>query len=284
MTDRLRPLWDFDDLDASEERFRARLSLESSDDGRAEVLTQLARVEGLRGDFDGGERLLQEAETLAGSSERAAVRIDLERGRILRSGGNPEAALPLFVAAYERGKMAGDFYLAGDAAHMAALAAGSREGMREWAEKGVELAESGDGSARYWLGPLLNNLGWDQFDAGEYEGALETFEKALRAREADPENEAGIALARYAVAKALQALDRHADAAAQLELAVAWTEAAGEPDGWFHEALADSCAALGRAAEARVHAAIALPLLLEADPSFEAEGERATRLRELANA
>jgi hypothetical protein len=121
VSDRLRPLWDFDDLGATESRFRVQLEGESDDAGRAEVLTQLARVEGLRDDFDGCERLLSEAEALAGASAVAKVRIDLERGRKLRSSDDPEGALPLFEAAFSRALEAGEHYLAGDAAHMCAL-------------------------------------------------------------------------------------------------------------------------------------------------------------------
>ncbi len=55
MADRLRPLWDFGDLDATQQRLRAQLSDERDDAGRAEVLTQLARVDGLRDDFDACE-------------------------------------------------------------------------------------------------------------------------------------------------------------------------------------------------------------------------------------
>ena len=44
MPDRLRPLWDFSDLDASERRFRAALGEEPSAAGRAEILTQLAAL------------------------------------------------------------------------------------------------------------------------------------------------------------------------------------------------------------------------------------------------
>lgn len=284
MTDRLRPLWDFDDLDGSEERFRAQLSAEESPEGRAEVLTQLARIEGLRGDFDAGERLVQEAEALAGSSESAAVRIDLERGRLTRSSGDPGGSLPLFESALEKASASGQLFLAVDAAHMAAIAAPTAEARLAWTERGVALARSGDGSARYWLGPLLNNLGWDQFDAGEYKAALDTFRQALAERERDPENRAAIAIARYAVAKALRALGRNEEAAAELEWAVAWTEAEGKPDGWFHEELAESYAALGRASEARENAVLALPLLLEADPAFKADKDRVARLRELAGA
>ena len=85
MGDRLRPLWDFDDLDASEGRFRTQLEQEATDTGRAEVLTQLARIEGLRGRFEQCDALLDEAEALGG----AEVRVLLERGRRERSSGRP---------------------------------------------------------------------------------------------------------------------------------------------------------------------------------------------------
>ena len=100
MVDRLRPLWDFYDLDATEQRLRVQLDAELDDPGRAEVLTQLARVEGLRDHFDACDRLLEQAEAQVGSSAVAKVRIDLERGRKLRSSGDPEGALPLFEAAF----------------------------------------------------------------------------------------------------------------------------------------------------------------------------------------
>jgi hypothetical protein len=124
--DRLRALWDFDDLEASERRFRELLATEADDRARAEVLTQLARVSGLRGEFDAGEELIAEAERLAGDSGPARVRIDLERGRLLRSSGDAAAALPLFEAAFEAATNAGEHFLAADAAHMAALAAPDR--------------------------------------------------------------------------------------------------------------------------------------------------------------
>jgi tetratricopeptide (TPR) repeat protein len=281
VSDDLRPLWDFGDLDTTERRFEERLAAEQDAGARAELLTQIARVAGLRGDFDGGERLLGEAEPLAESSPRARRRIELERGRLLRSGGDPEAALPLFVSACASAVEDGDLFIAADAAHMAAIAAPTAEERRRWAERGIELAESGD-DARYWLGPLLNNLGWDLLEAGEHDAALEAFERALEHREETPADGKPIAIARYALAKALQELDRHGDAAAQLELAIAWTEAEGAPDGWFHEALAESCAALGRDEQAAHNASAALSLLPGADPSFEKDAERVERLRRLA--
>jgi tetratricopeptide (TPR) repeat protein len=206
VSDRLRPLWDFDDLDATESRFRVQLEDESDDAGRAEVLTQLARVEGLRDDFDGCERLLNEAEALAGASAVARVRIDLERGRKLRSSGDPEGALPLFEAAFSRACASGEHYFAGDAAHMCALAVGDdRMAMEEWTQRGLDLGER-EASAAYWAGPLFNNLGWAYFDAGEHEHALELFERALEVRKRDPDNPAAISFAEEAVETARQAL------------------------------------------------------------------------------
>jgi tetratricopeptide (TPR) repeat protein len=205
VTDRLRSLWDFDDLDASAERLHARLQDESDDAERAEVLSQLARVEGLRGDFDACERLLREAERLCGSSAVAKVRIDLERGRKLRSSGDPAAALPLFEAAFARACDSGEYYLAGDAAHMCALAVSDRSAMEEWTQRGLDLGER-EPDAVYWAGPLLNNLGWAYFDAGEHEPALELFERALEVRRRDPGNQEAIAFAEEAVQAARDAL------------------------------------------------------------------------------
>ena len=193
MSDPLRPLWDFDDLDATEGRFRAL---------RAEALTQLARVQGLREDYDGGDRLLDE---VTDDDPRVRIRVDLERGRLRRSSGDKEAALPFFERAFAAAVDAGENWLAGDAAHMAALAAPDRDGFVAWTNRGLELAERSPGAA-YWAGPLLNNLGWEHFDAEEYEQALAAFERALAIREQDPANPAAIEHAREAVAEARKAL------------------------------------------------------------------------------
>jgi tetratricopeptide (TPR) repeat protein len=283
MGDRLRVLWDFEDLDGSWERFEQALDRQVSAAGRAEVLTQLARVQGLRGNLAAGDRLLDEAETTAADSPLARVRVLLERGRLRRSGGDSQAALPLFAAAFDLATEATEEALAADAAHMAALAAADHSELVAWTRRGVELAERAtDPDARYWLGPLLNNLGWACFAAGQYEEALEAFQRALRARERDPRRRAEIEIARYAVAKTLRVLGRPAAAAALLEEAVAWTRTVEEPDGWFHEELAEAYAALGREADARQQARLALPLLKVADTSFTDDTERASRLRALA--
>ena len=281
MDDRLRPLWDFDDLELSSERLSAQLELEESDAGRAEVTTQLARVAGLRGDFESGDALIDEAVRLAGSSDVAVARIDLERGRLRRSSGDREAALPLFESAFATALAAGQSFVAADAAHMAALAAPGRDSFVAWTQRGIELAEADDG-ARYWIGPLLNNLGWEHYEAGELELALDAFERALATRLDDPDNGSAIALARYSVGKTLRALDRTDEAIPQLELAVEWAESADAPDGWFHEELALAYEAAGRDEDARRQARLAVPLLEADDTSFAEDGDRRGRLDTLA--
>ena len=192
MGDRLRELWDFDDLDASEERFRAQLDRETTDSGRAEVLTQLARLEGLRDRFEECDALLDDAERLGG----AEVRVLLERGRRERSSGRPGAGAVQFEQAFALARSSGEDVLAADAAHMLAIVGDSEA----WTARGVEIASgSDDPGVRYWLGPLYNNVGWSRLEAGDAAGALEAFELALASRERDDPRESARAHAREAV-------------------------------------------------------------------------------------
>ena len=274
-------VWDFDDLDESERRFHALLDEQQQGPARAEVLTQLARIEGLRGKFEAGETLIREAEAMAGPDVPARTRVLLERGRLLRSSGETSSALPLFVEAFHVAQRGAEEFLAGDAAHMAALAAPDDRVFVEWTERGIAFAREHSGAA-YWLGPLLNNLGWLRYETGRYEEALDAFGRALEARERDRDKREEIEIARYAVGKTLRALGRPKDAAELLKRAIEWTREAGRPDGWFHEELAEDYAAMGCPEDAAEQARTAIPLLERDDPSFADDIDRSKRLRELA--
>jgi tetratricopeptide (TPR) repeat protein len=261
-----RDVWDFDDLDSSEQRFRALLAAGATTAERSAVLTQLARVEGLRGRFADGDRLLAEAEALGGAEDWALI----ERGRLRRSSGDGAPSLPSFEAAYELALARGDGFLAADAAHMAALV-GDAEA---WTARGIALCASPADPACYWRAPLLNNLGWSRYEAGDFDGALAVFEQALAVRSREPDEPHEREIARYAVGKALRALGRVDEATAQLERAVAWAAEAGVDTPYFHEELAECYAAAGRTDEARAQAARALTLFGD-----EAQG-RLSRLLE----
>jgi tetratricopeptide (TPR) repeat protein len=283
VADDLRPLWSFDDLDASEARFRALLGGEPDASRRGEVLTQLARVEGLRGRFDAADGLLDEAAACDGASGRLRARIALERGRVRRSCGDQAAALPLFEQALSVAEAADEPFIAVDAIHMVALVVPDHAGRIAWTRRGIEQASaSSDDAVRYWLGPLSNNLGWEHSGAGEHEAALAAFEAALTAYSTGSGRPDQVAVARYALGRALRLVDRSAEALPLLEQADAWAEASGTPDGWFCEELALEHDALGNGEAACQPARRALELLPAADPSFAADEERRARLARLA--
>lgn len=138
---------------------------------------------------------------------------------------------------------------------MCAIAVSDREPMEEWTERGLELGEQ-EPEAAYWAGPLLNNLGWHYYEAGDYAAALDGFQRALVVRERDPEQRYEIEIARYAVGKTLRALGRVEEAAALLERCVA----SNDDDPYFQEELGEIYAALGRDDEARARAECAARL------------------------
>ena len=105
---------------------------------------------------------------------------------------------------------------------------------------------------------------------------------ALAARERDPANGDGLALARYGVGKTLRAVGRADDAIPLLEHAVEWASSESGPDGWFHEELAEAYAAVGRTDDAHAQARLAIPLLERDDPSFAEDAGRTARLDDLA--
>jgi tetratricopeptide (TPR) repeat protein len=234
--DRLRPLLDAFDVDGTEKRLRIALAAEATDAGRAEVLTQLARVELGRGRLEAAQSLLDEADDLAGATGAARARVWLEGGRVARRAKGNRAALPLLERAFDEALAAGEYFIAADAAHSCALAGD----MVAWTRRGLDVAGRYEAAA-YWKGTLLMNLGDWQFDRGEYARSLESFRAALEAREQEPRNPELTEYARFGVARALRALARPLEAVPLLEQAVAWTDASGQdwPDAiLFREELA----------------------------------------------
>jgi tetratricopeptide (TPR) repeat protein len=274
--------WDFDRPAESEVRFRAELALlPPNSAARLELLTQLARAQGLQRHFAAAQTTLDAvAQELPGNPERVVVRYLLERGRVFNSAQQPARAVPLFLAALERARAAGEDFLAIDAAHMLGIAA-PPDARLQWDLDALALTEqTSDPRARRWLGSLYNNIGWTYHDRGEYSAALTYFERALGAAQARADPRA-IRIARWTVARAYRSLGRYDEALViQRELACesAATDAA---DGYVYEELGELLLAKGDAAQAQDNFARAYALLAH-DAALQAnEPERLARLRQL---
>lgn len=296
MTDlnaRILDAWDFDDPAGSEARFATMLAESSHNSAAAhsaEIRTQLARAQGLQRSFAAAHQTLDLVESwLAAQSQghpRIRVRLLLERGRVHRSSGNPAAADPFFIQAFELASAHTPALdgLAVDAAHMAAMTAAAQN-TASWNTGALELAESSPNpDARRWRASLLNNIGWTHFAAGNTAAALTHFERALAAR--FEQGTTGKArgpwlIARWCVARALRALGRLDEALAEQQQLAAEHAAAQSTDGFVSEEIAECLLALGRGTEARPFFAAA-HRALAADPWLcDKEPARIDRLKRL---
>jgi len=274
--------WDFGRPAESESKFRAELErLPAGSAARLELLTQVARAQGLQRRFDAANATLDQVQrAMAGRPARVEIRYLLERGRVHNSSGDAAKAVPLFQDALARARAAGEDFLAIDAAHMLGIAAppGAR---LAWNLEAVAMTErTGDARSKRWLASLYNNIGWTYHERREYAKALEYFERALPAWEArgDP---AGVRIARWAIAHSYRSLGRYDEALAIQRQLLSETVAANAPDGYVHEELGELLLIRGEAVEARAQFARAYELL-SADAGFAAaEPKRLQRLREL---
>lgn len=177
----LDTLWDFSDPAATERRFLSVLEDGTFEgrtfDGpeRCELSTQLGRAIGLQGRYEEADALLDDID--CSEDPTIAVRVLLERGRLLNSSGHAPMAVPLFEQAAELGEHLGDEFLAADAFHMLAIA--DADHAVSWARAGIEYARDAH-SARVqrWCVSLHGNLGWLFLDAGEPAQALVEFQLA----------------------------------------------------------------------------------------------------------
>lgn len=276
-------LWDYDHPAQTEQRFRELLpDLEKNPDLYWQLVTQVARSQGLQRDFAAAHQTLDAMmPALAEQSPRTRIRYLLERGRVFNSQGQQETARPLFEQAY---RLASDdpaeqFY-AVDAAHMLAIAADPEEALA-WNITALELAEnSADERTRKWQGSLLNNIGWTYFDRGDPAPALAYFQQALafrREQGADEETR----IARWCVARAQRALGQVAEALAEQRSLRVEYKSLGRDSGYVDEEIGECYLSLGDQATARPFFARAFQKLSQ-DPWLAAnEPNRLARLQTL---
>lgn len=218
-------LWDFDDPAASEARFRSLAAV---------ATTQAARALGLQERYADGHDLL---DAIDSDDAEVVVRVALERGRLHRSAGDPDAAAPLFAEAAAAAAAAGLEALHVDALHMVALVADPTDRLARHEEALAVARAATDPAARDWDASLLHNVGMTHADAEDWPAALAAFDEALAAREriGDPGR---TRVARWMVAWTLRHLGRADEALAIQRALKAELESVGEHDPYVDEELA----------------------------------------------
>src|SRR6266498_1368449 len=278
-------LWDHAHPDISEQRFRELLprALDSLDlSYLAQLLTQIARAEGLQRKFEDAHKTLDRVEKAmlkAEADDKTRVRYLLERGRVFNSSGKRDEAQPLFLQALDLAVKSKDDFNAVDAAHMMAIVE-TNEKQLEWNLKALDVAEnSADEKARKWRGSLYNNIGWTYFEQKQYEESLLMFEKALefREQEADPGK---IMIAKWCVAKTLRMMDHTEEALEMQRNLFEQYQAAGKKSGYVYEEVAECLTIMGQEQEAQGWFAAAYEELSR-DPRLADEQDRLNRLKEL---
>jgi tetratricopeptide (TPR) repeat protein len=279
-------LWNYNDPAGTEQKFRQLLSdvRQSGDTSlELELLTQIARTQGLQQNFDDAHVTLNDVESrMRPEDHLVRTRYLLERGRAFNSSKQRERAIPLFTDAMNLAiahKL--DFY-AIDAIHMLGIAEPDAEKQLALNFKAMQLAEaSTDDRARGWLGSLYNNIGWTYYDQQRYDEALEIFKKCVTFFETANRPDR-LRIARYSVGKTLRALGELERALAiQMDL-LDDAKQRNEPDGFVSEEVAECLLAQGKAEQAKPHFARAHELLSKDQWLTRDEPQRLERLQKLS--
>lgn len=281
-------LWDYEHPERSEAVFRQLLLNEESNADSSyhlQLLTQIARTQGLQRHFAEAHATLDQVEPhLTPNLVQATIRYRLERGRVLNSSGHPDDARAWFQQAWELAQEHGEDFYAVDALHMLAIVAPVAE-KNNWNNMALQVAEvSTDERARGWIGSLYNNMGWTYHDLGDYERALDLFQKALQFQQAQGKIRE-IRIARWCVGRVLRSLQRYQEALSiQQELYEEWTNSEEEQDGYVSEEIAECLLALGRVTESRPYFTEAYTLLSQNIWLVAEAPERLERLKQLGEA
>lgn len=239
--------WDYSHPDSTEIIFTEMLrgannSSESSYDAEyhAELLTQIARAQGLQGKFVQAHTTLDSVKNmLTDNMKTARIRYLLERGRVFNTSGEWETSKPLFLEAFEFGSQNNlDLYTL-DAAHMMGIVEPPDKQLK-WSLKALKIAEeTSDTNCKGWLGPLYNNIGWIYHDLMQFDQALNYFQKGFDWR-TEVGDESGARIAKWTIGRCLRSLEENDKALKlQLEIASEIEEMKLPKDGYVFEELAE---------------------------------------------
>lgn len=259
-------LWDYNNPAETQKKFLeiSEKYRNLKDKGRyIELLTQIARTNSLQKKFDEAHKILDEANILLTDEyNTATIRYYLERGRTYNSSGEYKKAEECFHNAYKISTENNEDDLAIDAAHMLGIVYKGEESLK-WNKRAIEMAEiSKDENAKRWLGSLYNNTGWTYFDIGDYENALQLFEKNIVFhKEKNSKQELIIAI--YCAAKTIRAIGRVNEALEiMLKLAKQNEEFGLSEDGYIYKEIGECYFDLNQQFEAKKYFKKAYDILI----------------------
>ncbi len=278
-------MWDYSNPKQTEIKFRELIPVakESGDMSYyGQLLTQIARTQGMQSKFDDAHKTLDAVETmLTDELVVAKIRYLLERGRAFNSSNYKKKAKPFFLEAWELALAKSEDYYAVDAAHMMGIVE-PPEKQLEWSLKALELTEkTTDKRAKGWLGSLYNNIGWTYHDLKKYDRALELFEKGLKWRE-EINDEKGVRIQRWNVARTYRSLERIEEALEIHRKLEKEIEQKGiDPGGYVFEELGECLLLLGKKEEAAKYFKRAYDILSKDEWLASNEPERLERMKKL---
>ncbi|CAN5572467.1 tetratricopeptide repeat protein [soil metagenome] len=282
--------WNYNKPDESEKKFRELLfstDIKQLPDTHIQVLTQIARAQGLQRKFDDSHSTLDLVSNLiTDDTKTALIRYHLERGRAFNSSGKTEKSKSHFLQAYKLAvKQNQDFY-AIDAAHMLGIVEDADKALI-WNEIAIHLAEdSKDKRSKKWLGSLYNNTGWTYHDKQNYEKALEFFEKNVdwhSEMSKDNKKSDGYYIAKWTVARVMRSMERVQEAyKMQCELLDEKKHNNVEPSGYESEEIGECLLLMNKKNESKkyfadAYASLSKDIWLQAN-----EKERLDRILSLS--
>ena len=279
-------LWDYSNLEKTGMAFDDLIPL-AKESGDAEyflqLLTQIARTQGLQSDFTEAHLTLDEVqEGITAETPTAKIRYFLERGRVFNSSKEVPNAKVMFARAYELAAEGKQDNLAIDAAHMLAIAESDSAKKMEWNHKALALAEkSQDLKTAGWLGSLYNNMAWAYHDSEKFEDALALFKKGQAFRESKS-NASATRIAKWSVARALRSLKKYDEAFTIQSALKTEFDALGEKDPYVLEELGELSLSMEKTDEAKEFFRLAYNQFSKDDAFKKDHAPRFKRIHELS--
>lgn len=275
-------LWDYSNPSKTRVKFEKFLSQNFTSakvsDDLLQLKSQIARTYSLEHDFDNAHKILDDIQkNLNIANTLTKIRYELERGRTFNSAQILDKAQAHFSEALNLCQGQNFDFYATDAIHMLAICISSLEEKELLVNRGIKIAkDSSDLRVKKWVGVFYNNLGWDHFEAENYDEALELFKKCEEFYR-QSENKVAQNIARWSMAKTYRFMGLFAKAL-KIQEKLLSENGGHDESGYSYEELAELYFQKGNYAVAKNYFKRAYDILSQDKWLVENEPERIERL------